>query len=274
MILFPNCKINLGLDILRRRPDGFHEIETLMVPVKGFTDGLEIIKSEGSDACFTTSGLPTGCLPEQNIVMKAYALMKSRFPSVGCLKVHLHKAVPSGAGLGGGSADAAFMLKGLNSIWGGGLSESELEMLAAKLGSDVPFFIRNVPQLCSGRGEVMEPVETNAALYGKYVVIVTPSFPVSTAEAYSLIIPRVPESPLRERIRLPFGQWRNVVANAFEEPLFRKYPVLAGIKQRLYDTGASYASMSGSGSAVFGIFDSKPAKLPTFSDCTVFTGRL
>lgn len=263
MLLFPNCKINLGLDILRRRIDGFHDIETVMYPVYGLYDGLEIIRSANSGAEFSSSGLPMDCPPEKNLVVRAYELMRARY-GIGGVKIHLHKAIPSGAGLGGGSADAAFTLAGLNGLFALGCGEAELESLAAELGSDTAFFIRNAPRFCEGRGEVMSPADMD--LSGKYLLLIKPSVSVSTAEAYAGVVPAIPATGLCERIALPLEEWRGSVENAFEKSVFARYPVLGELKQALYDAGAAYAAMSGSGSAIFGIFDRRPEKLAAAAD--------
>ncbi len=237
MLLFPNAKINVGLDILRRRDDGFHDIETLMLPVKGLCDILEVTPAEKAE--FVQTGTPTDCAPEDNLCMRAYRLMQHEF-GIGGARIHLHKIIPAGAGLGGGSADAAFTLKGLDRVFG--TSAPNLEKLAAQLGSDTPFFIRNEAQIACGRGEILTPAKNPFA--GKHIVIVVPRIHVSTAEAYRGVVPRVPDAPLQE--------------NAFERSLFAKYPVLGRIKEELFAHGAAYASLSGSGSALYGIFDAPP----------------
>lgn len=269
MLFFPDCKINLGLDILRRREDGFHDISTVMYPVRGLCDGLEIICDDDADgAVFTSSGIAVDCLPENNLVLRAYELLRAEYgadrsdgmdrpeKSGFGVRMHLHKAIPFGAGLGGGSSDAAFAITGLNTVLGLGLTDDEMERLAARLGSDTAFFVRNQPRLCEGRGEVMSPVEVD--LSGKFLLIVKPPINISTAEAYAGVQPCTPGIPLRERIMCPMNEWRECIENAFEKPLFARYPHLGWIKARLYDSGATYASMSGSGSAVYGIFDHSP----------------
>lgn len=270
MLLFPNCKINIGLDIISRRADGYHNIETVMFPVMGLCDGLEILRTEGNGIVFTSSGLAVDCPAEQNIIARTHRLMQERF-GIGGVKVHLHKHIPFGAGLGGGSADSAFTITALNKLFDLGLSITQMEELASSTGSDTPFFIKNTPQICSGRGEIMQPVSIN--LSGKHLVIIKPSVSVSTAEAYSGVVPVKPETPLAARIALPVSQWKECIANRFEESVFVQYPILASIKEELYDSGAEYAAMSGSGSALFGIFDSKPQN--DFTDLgTVFEYKL
>lgn len=257
MISFPHCKINLGLDVLRKRPDGYHDIETVMFPVRDLCDSLEIIVPEEEKEAteLTESGLRTGCPPQENIVMKAWRLMHETY-GIGNVRMHLHKAVPSGAGLGGESADGAAALRMLDTLFSVGAGIRRLEALALKLGSDVPFFLHDAPQLCSGRGEVMRPAEID--LKGYWMVLVKPAICIPTAEAYAGITPRIPEEPLAKRLSRPIATWRDNLPNAFETSLFRKHPELSAIKRSLYDAGALYASMSGSGSAIFGLFDTRP----------------
>lgn len=262
MVLFPNCKINIGLDILRRRDDGFHEIETLMYPVGGLCDILEIVPADGmhGGALFTSSGLGVDCPAGKNLCVKAYELTRERY-GLGGVKIHLHKIIPFGAGLGGGSADASFVIKGLDRLFRLGLSCGEMEELAGSLGSDTPFFINNTPVIAKGRGEIMETFDMGV-LAGKLLIIVKPPFGVSTAEAYSGIEPSVPDVPLAERLEAKPENWKKNIFNGFEPHIFKKYPELALIKDILYANGAVYASMSGSGSAVFGIFDAPEDVLP------------
>lgn len=261
MVVFPNCKINIGLDILRRRDDGFHEIETLMYPVCGLCDVLEVVHAEdgADDIVFSSSGLALDCPVENNLCVKAYRLMKERY-GLGKVKLHLHKVTPFGAGLGGGSADAAYTVKGLDRLFRLGLPDEEMEEIAGGLGSDTPFFIKNEPVIAKGRGEILEPY-TPEGLGGKLLIIAKPPFGVSTAEAYAGVKPEMPEKTLKERLDGGMGNWKDGVYNGFEDHLFKVYPELAHIKDVFYRNGALYASMSGSGSAVFGIFD-MPENIP------------
>lgn len=270
MILFPNCKINIGLDVIRRRPDGYHDIETVMYPVHGICDSLEIIRGTGAEAELTTSGLPADCGPEDNLVMKAYRLMQVEY-GIGRVKMHLHKNIPTGAGLGGGSSDAAFAIKALDSIFGLGLSPEEMESLCARLGSDVPFFIRNTPRFCSGRGEIMTPAAVNLA--GKYLAVVKPDIHISTAEAYAGITPSAPDAGLGESVAAAVEKWPGLIENAFEKTVFDKYPQIGLLKKSLYSCGAVYSSMTGSGSAVYGIFNKKPSCISTIYE-NVFISEL
>jgi 4-diphosphocytidyl-2-C-methyl-D-erythritol kinase len=255
MILFPNAKINLGLHIVGRRADGFHDLETVMIPVRGLCDALEVIPGSGEACEFSASGLPIDGPPEKNLCVRAWQSMRERY-GVGGVRMHLHKHIPFGAGLGGGSADAAFALRAIGGMFGLGLTEDELETLAAALGSDTAFFVRNRPALAAGRGEVLTPVGID--LSGCYLVVVKPSFGVSTAEAYRHVTPATPEKPLEEIVSAPVADWRNGLKNDFEPSLFARYPELARIKARLYEAGAFYASLSGSGSALYGLFENAP----------------
>lgn len=251
MLFFSNCKINIGLDVLTRRDDGFHDISTVMMPVSGLCDVLEIVPSDECGLRFTQSGGAAGPADE-NLCVRAWNLMAARYPALKGARIHLHKIVPTGAGLGGGSSNAAFTIKGLNKIFRLGLDERELESLAADLGSDTAFFIRNETRLASGRGEILEPCALNIS--GLRLVIVKPEISVSTAEAYAGIIPHIPATPLAERVSANIREWKGSITNAFEPHIFAKYPEIGRIKQRMYDAGAVYASMSGSGSAVYGLF--------------------
>ncbi len=255
MELKANCKINLGLRVLRRRTDGFHDIETVMLPVRELCDELSVIP-HFPNSVLNVSGIGIDCPAEKNVCMRAVRLMQ-RVYGIGEAKIGLRKNIPAGAGLGGGSADAAFTLRALNEEFSLGLPDAELEKLGAQLGSDVPFFIRNAPQLCTGRGEIMSPVKVG--LSGKWLVILKPEISVPTAEAYAGITPSESGMPLAEILRRDIGEWRELLVNDFEKSVFAKYPVIGRLKELLYDEGAVYASMSGSGSAVFGIFDRVPA---------------
>lgn len=249
MLLFPNAKINLGLSVVRKRPDGYHDLETVFVPV-GWYDALEFVPSEQLHV--HTHGLAVPIPPESNLVWKAYQLMKQEFPALPSLDIHLQKNIPHGAGLGGGSADAAFMLRGLNDYFKLGLSLTQLVSMALELGSDCPFFIYNKPCLAHGRGELLQPI--NIDWKDHRIVLIKPPFPISTALAFQSIIPKPPTQSLPEIIAQPISMWRNTLVNDFEEPLSVHYPDIAFIRNTLYDAGCLYAALSGSGSTVFGIF--------------------
>lgn len=254
MLFFPNAKINVGLDIVRRREDGYHDIETVMTPVAGLCDVLEITPAAEFDFAQTGAGLD--CPAEDNLCVRAYRLMEREY-GVGGARIHLHKMIPSGAGLGGGSADAAFTLKGIDRVFSLGLPATRLRELAARLGSDTAFFIDNTTQLARGRGELLTPFAL--PLGGKWLMIVKPPVHISTAEAYRGVTPHAPETPLAERLSADPTEWRTGVANDFEASLFAAHPTLAALKQKFYDEGALYASLSGSGSALYAIFDRRPA---------------
>lgn len=254
MILRANCKINLGLDVLRRREDGYHELDTVMFPVEGLFDEVEVTRTVGRGATFRNEGLAVDCPPERNLCLKAFSLMRERY-GVDGVAIRLRKCVPFGAGLGGGSSDATAVLLALNELFGLCLPEAELIDCAAALGSDTVFFVRNTPQRCTGRGEVMTPFEVD--LRGMTLVIVKPDESVSTREAYAGIRPRRPDVPLAERLRRPVAEWQGVVTNDFEPHIFAAHPAIRAAKERLSAAGAVYASMSGSGSAVFGLFDAE-----------------
>lgn len=251
MIVNANCKINLGLDIVRRRADGYHDLETVMIPVRGLYDRLEIERTEGRGVDLVCRGLEVDCPAEENICMRAFRLMQERFGVEG-VRIVLDKRIPFGAGLGGGSSDATSVILAIDELFGLHLREEELIGCAAALGSDTAFFVWNTPRLCTGRGEVMTPVRV--LLAGYTLVVVKPPVGVSTREAYAGVKPRVPAVPLVERIALPPEAWQGTVTNDFEATVFAAHPEIAAVKEYLLRRGALYASMSGSGSAVFGLF--------------------
>ncbi len=254
MILRANCKINLGLDILRRREDGFHDLETVMLPVRELYDVVEVVRVEGSST-FEQRGLVVDCDAEDNLCMKALRLMQ-RLYGIGEVRITLDKRVPFGAGLGGGSSDATAVILALNEMFKLELSEDRLVEIAAMIGSDTAFFVRNTPQLCTGRGEVMESIEL--PLQGYYLAVAKPKEGVSTKEAYSGVRPAVPQVRLAEALKRPIAEWQGVVKNDFEPHVFVAHPIIAELKQKMLEAGAVYASMSGSGSAVFGLFECEP----------------
>ena len=247
MISFPNAKINLGLHVIRKRDDGFHDIETVFFPIQ-MHDSLEILVKPG-ETSITQHGpaLPDG----ENIVTKAYELLKSEY-GIPAVDIHLLKHIPTGAGLGGGSSDAAHTLLMLNDLFRLNISSAGLEALAAKLGSDCPFFMRNKPVFASGRGEVFEEIDPD--LSGYEIRVVKPDVHISTVEAYGFVKPNAERPSLREIIRQPLSDWKDNLINDFEKPVFEKYPEIREVKESMYDQGAVYASMSGSGSAVYGLF--------------------
>ena len=269
MLLFPNCKINLGLRIVSKRTDGYHDIETVMYPVENLCDALEILRYDCEDIEFSVSGIRIDGAVEKNICLKAYRVVQREYPQVRGVYMHLHKAIPMGAGLGGGSSDAAYVIRELSDLFGLEIDQSQMERMAAEVGSDVPFFVANRPALATGRGERLEPVDR--LLAGWQLVLVKPPVSVGTAEAYAGVTPRRSERPLTDILyRTPIEQWRECVVNDFEPSVFARYPIIARIKSDLYRLGAVYASMSGSGSTVFGIFDrTKNVDLSCFQDMFV-----
>lgn len=254
MVTFPNCKINLGLNILEKRNDGFHNLETVFYPIN-ITDALEIIQSKhhATEIQFTTSGLIVDGKTTDNICVKAYHLLRSDFPQIACIKMHLHKAIPLGAGLGGGSANGAFTLKMLNNIFQLNISDEKLMDYALQLGSDCPFFIINKPCFAKGRGEKMEIIKLDLSQY--QFVIVNPKIYVNTGWAFKQIIPKIPKKSIQKIIPQPIETWKDELVNDFENAVINEHKEIGEIKYELYQQGALYASMSGSGSTVFGIFN-------------------
>jgi len=254
VIVFPNCKINLGLHVLEKRPDGFHNIETIFYPLP-FYEALEAVKAPDGVTSFHSSGLPVPLDGKPNICLQAYEILKKEY-KIPAVKFHLHKKIPSGAGLGGGSADGAFTLCLLNKIFSLDLSKKKLQTMAASLGSDCAFFLENKPMHARGRGEILTPVAVN--LNGYSLVLVIPPIHACTTEAYANIRPEKPAIPLKEILKKPIEQWKETLTNDFERAVFLKYPEIKKIKALLYQEGAMYASMSGSGSAVFALFKESP----------------
>ena len=272
MVIFPSCKINLGLHILSKRDDGFHAIETIFYPIHSLSDVLEIIPNGKKANTFTQKGIYIGQQTELNLVEKACHLLQQHYdiPSV---DMFLYKNIPIGAGLGGGSSDASFALKLLNNLFNIRLSNEELRVYAGLLGSDCPFFIENIPALGKGKGEELTTCSI-PQLSGKYIVIVKPSISVSTSEAYRNCMPIHRNDSLAKIISQTLPIWKDTLVNDFETTLFPIYPELKEIKESLYKQGAIYASLSGSGSALFGIFSEEPLSLHFKNSCFVFQGRL
>ncbi len=278
MITNPNVKINLGLNVLRKREDGFHDLETLFVPYMGIADRLEIIVGDDFSrtsaelfAKYSSDQIAQGISedgklmitiarsegvdwnPLKDLTAKAYFLLAEEFENMPPVKIFLEKLSPVGAGLGGGSSDAAFALRMLNELCALNLSEEQLAAYAARLGSDCAFFVYNRPMIGEGRGEILTEYPVDLSKY-ELQVLTPEGVAVSTADAYRGIRPRVPEIGLREALARPVEEWDGVLVNDFEETVFAKYPELAAIKRSLYDSGAVYASMSGSGSALFALY--------------------
>ena len=269
MISFPNAKINLGLHIIEKRKDGFHNLESCFYPVP-WHDILEIMPDE--KLSFSSTGLEIPGKPEENLCLKAYQLLARDF-NIGPVAIHLHKILPIGAGLGGGSSDAAFALKSLNQVFELSLDDDRLCQYARQLGSDCAFFIKNVATLAKEKGDQFENINVN--LTGKHLVLIFPNIHVSTSDAYGGITPATPAKMIAEIIENePLKNWKASLANDFEYTVFAKYPVLEQIKSQLYETGAVYASMSGSGSALFGLFEAPPALPAAFDGYQVWQGKL
>lgn len=256
MIVFPNAKINLGLFVTEKRSDGYHNLETAFLPLPGLCDVLEVLPHSGKEDHFSSSGLVVNGTFSDNLVGKAVEILRAHTP-LPPLNIHLHKKIPFGAGLGGGSADAAFMLKALNRQFGLQLSRAQLERLAVRLGADCPVFVANRPVLARGIGDQFEPLDLDLA--GWHLHLVVPGIHVPTALAYSRIVPQKPKTPLKELLAKAPGHWRKLVNNDFEASVFKAHPEIAAIKEKMYHEGAIYAAMSGSGSAVYGLFRQPPA---------------
>lgn len=263
MVVFPHAKINLGLHVTARRNDGYHNIETVFYPVP-LSDVLETIEDTSSSNKINLTVTGNDSLSaDDNLCVKAYELLKKDFklPSI---KAHLHKIIPTGAGLGGGSADAAFMLKLLNKLFQLKLNRDILKRYALELGSDCPFFVEGKPVYATGRGEVTQAL--NLSLKDYFICIVKPPVSVSTAEAYKMVKPQKPQMTLLSAIQQPEEKWKHLLINDFEEPVFKKYPVIEAAKKKLYESGAVFALMSGSGSAVYGIFKTEIDLKNAFDD--------
>lgn len=274
MLFFPNCKINLGLHILQKRADGFHNLETLFYPIR-LQDALEIIQNplaSADEIKFTTSGLPIDADETNNICVKAYHLLKKDFSQLPSIQMHLHKSIPSGAGLGGGSSDGAFALMLLNKKFNLDISEERLIGYAFQLGSDCPFFIKNKPCFATGRGEKLEEMELNLSEYA--IVLIHPGIHINTGWAFSKILPNNESISLKEIIRLPIPEWKHILKNDFEEIVFAEHLEIKELKEMLYRQGAVYASMSGSGSSVYGLFEKDDVRIKKFERMNAFTAIL
>lgn len=289
MICFPNAKINLGLDIVSKRADGYHNLETVFYPI-GLKDALEIVPFDNSDDDtdfssirankserqsvptdgyrFFQTGIEIQGNADDNLVIKALKLISTE-KKIPDIDIHLLKKIPFGAGLGGGSADAAFMLRLLNETFSLGYSDTELENRAAKLGADCAFFIKNKPAFATGIGNQLEEMELDLSRY--FFALVKPDIFVPTKDAYAMVSPQTPETSLREIIQLPVAEWKGQMKNDFEPSVFKKFPEICNIKQKLYDLGAVYASMSGSGSSVYALFEEKTDVKNQFPNCFVWT---
>ena len=261
MTVYPNAKINLGLNIVSKRPDGYHNLETVFLPVPALHDELEITRSDAPDPySFVQEGIAVDCADEDNLIIRAYLRVREHCPQVGNVCIRFRKNIPFGAGLGGGSADAAFTVRALNELFALGLTNEEMERLVAPLGADCAFFIQNRPRFAEGIGDIFSeaPEGLIDTLQGRWLLLIKPDCAVSTRAAYSGIRPAQPETPLRQALTKPISTWQNYVRNDFEDSVFPQFPEIAQWKQRMLELGATYAAMSGSGATVFGIFDNKP----------------
>lgn len=270
MIAFPNAKINLGLNIINKRKDGYHNIETVFYPIP-LHDVLEVVHAPSGTDEYTwhNSGLAIDAPAHENIVIKAFNLVKKSH-KISPIAIQLHKVIPFGAGLGGGSADAAAMIQLLDRFFKLGITLEEQKNLATQLGADCTFFLENRPSFATGIGDQLTPIELSLA--GYHLVLIKPNIHVSTPEAYSGVTPQEPLVGISEIIKTPVAQWRNLLTNDFEPSVFKKHPSIAVIKEQLYNRGAIYASMSGSGSSVFGLFE-KPVEI-SMANCFVWQGAL
>ncbi len=272
MLIFPNAKINLGLRIIEKRPDGFHNIETIFLPID-LTDILEFIVAEENETTLNITGVQLKGNSNDNLLVKAWNIMNEIY-DIPPVKIHLHKVIPIGAGLGGGSADAAFMLKGLNEYFECGCKCKELKEFALRLGSDCAFFIDNTPMFGTGRGEILEPLDIE--LHDYVILLVKPDIHIVTREAYSGIVPAMPTEQLKKIIRNPISDWQKLLINDFEHIVFEKYPEIRLLKNKLLEMGAIFAAMSGSGSAVYGIFEKDTVTniKNNFKNCFIYKGRI
>lgn len=271
MIVFPDAKINIGLRITERRNDGYHNIETVFYPVK-LHDALEFVTADLMHKdTLTETGIITGASGNDNIVIKA-AIRLREIRDFPFLRIHLHKGIPSGAGLGGGSSDAACLIKSVNRTFSLGISDRVLKDLSLMLGSDCPFFMENIPSYATGRGEILQPAGN--ILTGYYLVLLNPGLHVSTREAYASCKPQKPADQLSDLVKKPMVEWRNSILNDFEEFAIGRYPVIGKLKKALYDCGAIFSLMSGSGSSVFGIFGEMPQIPEELERYAIYKGLL
>ncbi|HPC98010.1 MAG TPA: 4-(cytidine 5'-diphospho)-2-C-methyl-D-erythritol kinase [Bacteroidales bacterium] len=273
MVIFPHAKINIGLWITSKRPDGYHNIKTIFYPLKNFCDVLEFVVPSANN-CYdnlTLSGIPVGPDTSENIVLKALSQMRKHV-KIPYLDIHLHKAIPPGAGLGGGSSDAASFITALNKHFRLGLSNEDLSDIALATGSDCPFFITGTPAYAEGRGEILTPADHLKEKL--FILVLWPGIHVSTREAYDKCTPKPREESLTTYFRLPPEEWKHLITNDFEESVFLKHPLLAEIKERLYSSGSLYSAMSGSGSAVYGIYRDKPVIPAGLEKMVVYSGLL
>jgi 4-diphosphocytidyl-2-C-methyl-D-erythritol kinase len=277
MITFPVAKINLGLNVVEKRPDGYHNLQTVFYPVP-IKDALEVQVMDEAfpsnyDCDLKVTNIAIDGDEQRNLVVRAYQLLKQDFPSLPRIHTHLWKGIPTQAGMGGGSSDCAYMLLLLNQKFHLGLTDEQLIQYAAKLGADCAFFILSRPCYAEGIGEKLQPIDVS--LSGYHIIVVRPDIPVPTKEAFSRIQPHYPAINCREAVMQPVETWRETLVNDFEESVFALHPEIGNIKQKLYDMGATYAAMSGSGSALFGLFKKQPDALcQAFPNMFIFSSPL
>lgn len=250
MIVFPNGKINIGLNIIAKRTDGFHDLESVFYPVP-IRDVLELVPAD--QFRFTTYGLPVPGKKEENLCVRAHKSIQKLFPDLDEIEINLFKNIPLGAGLGGGSSDGAYTLKLLNQYYGLNLSNEQLQKLASGLGSDCAFFIENKPAWIRGKGEMIETIDFDLSPFS--IMLVHPGIHIDSGRAFSQIVPKAPEKRILDLVKQPIREWKSSVINDFELPVFKEFPILASIKNRMYEEGALYASMTGSGSTIYAIFE-------------------
>ena len=272
MISFPKAKINLGLRIIEKRPDGFHNIETIFYPI-ALSDALEfvVLHGNGKNDQLINTGIKVKTSPDKNLVIKAVNKIRA-VHKVPALKIHLHKAIPAGAGLGGGSSDAACMIKSINKCFRFNMSGEEMKMIALEAGSDCPFFLDPVPSYGTGRGELLTHVDP--VLRGYHIVLLNPGIMISTKEAYHNCRPTRHETNLADLIKIPVKSWKELFINDFEDFVFKVYPIVGELKKALYKSGAVFSSMTGSGSTVFGIFEDKPKITGKMKNYLIYEGVL
>ena len=276
MITFPIAKINLGLNVVERRPDGYHNLETVFYPVP-IRDALEVTTMDPQfpspyDCDLKVTNISIEGDEQRNLVVRAYQLLKQDFPQLPRIHAHLHKAIPTQAGMGGGSSDCAYMIRLLNEQFHLGLSTQQMQQYAARLGADCAFFILSQPAHAEGIGERLEPIALDLSQY--WIAVVRPDIPVPTKEAFSLVHPHHPEKNCRDVVMQPIETWRQDLVNDFEQSVFTLHPEIGAIKQQLYSLGAVYAAMSGSGSAVFGLFREDIKIGEHFPEMFTYCGRL
>lgn len=275
MVIFPKSKINLGLNVVRRRPDGYHDLQTIMVPI-GWTDVLEVVPSQSAATKLIVSGRKVNCPPEKNLVMKAYRAVTDEVGRIPPVDVYLRKVVPDGAGLGGGSADAAAMVMALDSIFCLNIGMAKLTEICSRIGADCPFFLHTSPMLATGTGTSLTEVKL-PALEGLNIIVAKPFESVTTAEAYRGVEPSGMEIDLEQLAQLPPSEWRNTIFNSFEASIFPAHPKIEALKNYFYSCGAVYSAMSGSGSAVFGLFEGDilaDPYAPALDNCDRWCGQL